>query len=43
MRSNSVTSASSKLVTWGIVLADLVIWAAMVRRILDIGSRRTWP
>ena len=43
IRSKSVTSASSKLVTCGMVLADLTIWAAMVRRIADIRSRRTWP
>ena len=43
IRSSSVTSASSKLVTCGMVLADLTICAAMVRRIFDIRSRRTGP
>ena len=36
-------SASSKLVTWGMVLADLVMWLAIVRRIWEMRSRRTGP
>src|SRR5271165_3852369 len=42
-RSNSVTSASSKLVTCGIVEAARVIWSAMVRRMREIFSTRTGP
>ena len=36
-------SASSKLVTCGMIEADFAICAAMVRRILGIFSRRIWP
>ena len=38
-----MTSASSKLVTWGMVAAERTICSAIVRRMREIRSRRTGP
>ncbi len=43
MLSRSVISASSKFVTWGTVVQERDICAAIVLRIFDIRSRRTEP